>query len=199
MLGFPFIFRGALDVRAKAINHEMMLAATTALADLAREQVPEAVKGAYEGSEIAYGRDYLIPKPFDRRVLYHVAPAVAQAAMDSGVARMDVELGEYRDRLRAKLGPGYELMRDMRDRARRKKARVIFPEGHNDTIIRAASQLVEDGICEPVLLGRAPRIQEKADLLGVDISGVEVIYAADLEEERSRYAEQLFEKRLEKG
>jgi malate dehydrogenase (oxaloacetate-decarboxylating)(NADP+) len=199
VLGFPFIFRGALDVRAKAINHEMMLAATTALADLAREQVPEAVKGAYEGSEIAYGRDYLIPKPFDRRVLYHVAPAVAQAAMDSGVARMDVELGEYRDRLRAKLGPGYELMRDMRDRARRKKARVIFPEGHNDTIIRAASQLVEDGICEPVLLGRAPRIQEKADLLGVDISGVEVIYAADLEEERSRYAEQLFEKRARKG
>ena len=199
VLGFPFIFRGALDVRAKSINPEMMLAATHALADLAREQVPESVKGAYEGSDIAYGRDYLIPKPFDRRVLYHVAPAVAQAAMESGVARIDVDLGEYRDRLRGKLGPGYELMRDMRDRARARKARVIFPEGHNDTIIQAASQLAEDGICQPVLLGRALRIAEKAELLGVDISGVEIVYAAELEEARDCYAQQLYEKRSRKG
>ncbi|MGB1656766.1 MAG: NADP-dependent malic enzyme [Longimicrobiales bacterium] len=199
VLGFPFIFRGALDVRAKGINADMMLAATRALAELAREQVPESVKGAYEGTDISYGREYLIPKPFDRRVLYHVAPAVAEAAMQSGVARIDVDLGEYRDRLRAKLGPGYEVMRDMRDRARTRKARVVFPEGHNDTIIRAAGQLVADGICQPVLLGRAPRIAEKAQALGVDLSGVEIIYAADLGEDRHRYADQLFEKRARKG
>lgn len=199
VLGFPFIFRGALDVRARGINPEMMLAATKALAELAREQVPEAVKGAYEGTDISFGRDYLIPKPFDRRVLYHVAPAVAQAAMDSGVARIDVDPREYRDRLRASLGPGYEVMRDMRDRARRRKARVVFPEGHNDTIIQAASQLAEDGICHPILLGRTPRIQEKASLLGVDVSGVEIIYAAEFEEDRERFADQLFEKRARKG
>ena len=199
VLGFPFIFRGALDVRAKGINADMMLAATRALAELAREQVPESVKGAYEGTDISYGREYLIPKPFDRRVLYHVAPAVAEAAMQSGVARIVVDLGEYRDRLRAKLGPGYEVMRDMRDRARTRKARVVFPEGHNDTIIRAAGQLVADGICQPVLLGRAPRIAEKAQALGVDLSGVEIIYAADLGEDRHRYADQLFEKRARKG
>ena len=199
VLGFPFIFRGALDVRAKGINADMMLAATRALAELAREQVPESVKGAYEGTDISYGREYLIPKPFDRRVLYHVAPAVAEAAMQSGVARIVVDLGEYRDRLRAKLGPGYEVMRDMRDRARTRKARVVFPEGHNDTIIRAAGQLVAEGICQPVLLGRTPRIAEKAEALGVDLSGVEIIYAADLGEDRHRYADQLFEKRARKG
>lgn len=199
VLGFPFIFRGALDVRARGINADMMLAATRALAELAREQVPESVKGAYEGTDISYGREYLIPKPFDRRVLYHVAPAVAEAAMQSGVARIDVDLGEYRDRLRAKLGPGYEVMRDMRDRARTRKARVVFPEGHNDTIIRAAGQLAAEGICQPVLLGRTPRIAEKAEALGVDLSGVEIIYAADLGEDRHRYADQLFEKRARKG
>lgn len=199
VLGFPFIFRGALDVRARGINADMMLAATRALAELAREQVPESVKGAYEGTDISYGREYLIPKPFDRRVLYHVAPAVAEAAMQSGVARIDVDLGEYRDRLRAKLGPGYEVMRDMRDRARTRKARVVFPEGHNDTIIRAAGQLAAEGICQPVLLGRTPRIAEKAEALGVDLSGVEIIYAADLGEDRHRYADQLFEKQARKG
>ena len=199
VLGFPFIFRGALDVRAKSINEDMMLAATDALADLARKQVPESVKGAYEGTDITFGREYLIPKPFDRRVLYHVAPAVAEAAMKSGVAGIDVDLGEYRDRLRAKLGPGYEVMRDMRDRARTRKARVLFPEGHNDTIIRAAGQLLADGICHPVLLGRAPRIAEKAEGLGVDLKGVEIIYAAELDADRDRYAGQLFEKRARKG
>ena len=199
VLGFPFIFRGALDVRARGINPAMMLAATRALASLAREQVPESVKGAYEGTDLSFGREYLIPKPFDRRVLYHVAPAVAEAAIDSGVARIDLDLDEYRDRLRAKLGPGYQIMRDMRERARRRKARVVFPEGHNDTIIRAAGQLLADGICHPVLLGRAPRIAEKAAALGVDLEGVEILYAATCDEDRRRYADQLFEKRARKG
>jgi malate dehydrogenase (oxaloacetate-decarboxylating)(NADP+) len=199
VLGFPFIFRGALDVRARAINHEMMLAATRALADLARQEVPESVRGAYGGSELTFGREYLIPTPFDSRVLFHVAPAVAGAAMETGVARVEVDLDEYRDRLRASLGPGREVMRWMTARARRNPARVVFPEGHNDTVIQAASQLVEDGICVPVLLGRPPRIQEKAKSLGVSLEGVNIVYAAELEEKRAEFAERLFKKRGRKG
>ena len=145
VLGFPFIFRGALDVRAKGIDEAMMLAATRALAELAREEVPETVRGAYEGSEFSFGREYLIPKPFDHRVLFHVAPAVAKAAMDSGLARIELDMQEYQDRLRASLGPGREVMRWMVDRARRKSARVVFSEGHNETVIRAAAHLVEEG------------------------------------------------------
>jgi len=199
VLGFPFIFRGALDVRARSINAEMMLAATHALADLAREEVPDTVRGAYEGSEFSFGREYLIPKPFDHRVLFHVAPAVARAAMESGVARRDLDLDEYRDRLRASLGPGREVMRWMTTRARRHKARVIFPEGHNDTIIRAAAQMVEEGVCRPVLLGRPPRIAEKAEALGVDLDGIEIMYAAEKKDEREEYARRLFQKRGRKG
>jgi malate dehydrogenase (oxaloacetate-decarboxylating)(NADP+) len=199
VLGFPFIFRGALDVRARGINHEMMLAATRALADLARQEVPDVVRGAYEGSEISFGREYLIPKPFDHRVLFHVAPAVARAAMESGIARVDVDLDEYRDRLRASLGPGREVMRWMTARARRNKARVVFPEGHNDTVIQAAVQMVEDGICQPVLLGRQPRMDEKAKALGVSLAGIEIIYAAKMDEQREIYAERLFKKRGRKG
>ena len=111
VLGFPFIFRGALDVRARTVNEEMMLAATHALAELARQDVPEAVLTAYDGETISYGREYLIPKPFDGRVLFHVAPAVAKAAMDSGVARIELDLDEYREQLRASLGPAREVMR----------------------------------------------------------------------------------------
>ncbi len=106
VLGFPFIFRGALDVRATGINEEMMLAATNALAELAREQVPDTVRGAYEGSEMSFGKEYLIPKPFDHRVLFHVAPAVAKAAIETGVARVTLDLDQYVDRLQASLGPG---------------------------------------------------------------------------------------------
>ena len=199
VLGFPFIFRGALDVRARGINPEMMLAATTALADLARAEVPDTVRGAYDGSEISFGREYLIPTPFDHRVLFHVAPAVAKAAMDSGVARIELDLDEYRDRLMASLGPGREVMRWMTNRARRKTARVVFPEGHNDTIIRAAAQMVEDGTCQPVLLGRPPRLAEKAEMLGVDLNGVEIVYAAEMEERRDEFAAALFKKRGRRG
>ena len=199
VLGFPFIFRGALDVRARGINEAMMLAATNALAELAREEVPDTVKGAYEGTNIAFGRDYLIPKPFDQRVLFYVAPAVAKAAMESGLARVDVDLDEYRDRLRASLGPGHEVMRWMTNRARRWPARVVFPEGHNDTIIRAAVQMVEEGVARPVLIGRPPRVEEKARSMGVSLDGVEIVYAAELEEKRWEYARTLFERRGRKG
>ena len=199
VLGFPFIFRGALDVRARGINPEMMLAATKALADLAREEVPDTVRGAYEGSEFSFGREYLIPKPFDHRVLFHVAPAVAKAAMESGVARITLDLGEYEDRLRASLGPGREVMRWMVNRARRRLARVVFSEGHNDTVIRAAAHLVEERICHPVLVARPERLAERAEELGVDLEGIEVVFAPEDDERRDAFAERLFRRRGRKG
>ncbi len=199
VLGFPFIFRGALDVRARAINAEMMLAATHALAELAREEVPEAVRGAYEGNEFSFGRQYVIPKPFDDRVLFYVAPAVARAAMETGVSRITLDLDEYRDRLRASLGPGREVMRWMTHRARRRRARVVLPEGHNEAIIRAAVELVEEGVAHPILVGRRSRIEEKACGMGLKLDGVDIVYAADLESERHAYADALFEARGRKG
>lgn len=199
VLGFPFIFRGALDVRAKGIDENMMLAATHALADLAKEDVPVSVRGVYEESDIAFGREYLIPKPFDERVLFYVAPAVAQAAMESGLARTTVDPDEYQQELRASLGPGREIMRWMTSEASKHPARVVFPEGHNDTIIEAAVRMAEDGVCQPVLLGRPPRVQEKAELLGVDLEGVEVVYAAACTEKRYEFAQTLFERRARRG
>jgi malate dehydrogenase (oxaloacetate-decarboxylating)(NADP+) len=199
VLGFPFIFRGALDVRARGVNPEMMMAATRALAELARADVPENVVDAYGGENIHFGRSYLIPKPFDNRVLFHVAPAVAAAAMESGIARQEIDLDEYRDRLRASLGPGREVIRWMTQRARRRPARIVFPEGHNATIIRAAAQMVEEGVCRPVLLGRPPRVEEKAAEIGVSLDGVEIHYAAQDGENRYGFAEELFRRRARKG
>ena len=199
VLGFPFIFRGALDVRARSVNEEMMLAATQALAALAREDVPEAVVTAYDGETIRFGPKYLIPKPFDGRVLFHVAPAVAQAAMDSGVARIKVDLNEYRERLRASLGPGREVMRWMTSRARQRPPRLVIPEGHNERVIRAAAQMVEGGVARPILMGRPATVRDKAKSLGVDLTGVEVIFAVDEEATRERYAEDLYRRRARKG
>jgi malate dehydrogenase (oxaloacetate-decarboxylating)(NADP+) len=199
VLGFPFIFRGALDVRATAINEEMKLAATRALAELARTDVPETVVSAYGGDQIHFGRKYLIPTPFDHRVLLFVAPAVARAAMESGVAREQIDLKEYRDRLKASLGPGREVMRWMTDRARGRPARVVVPEGHNEKVIRAAVQMVEEGVARPVIIGRPERVAERAVELGVDLRGVEIVHAAEEEEARERYAGRLYERRFRKG
>ena len=199
VLGFPFLFRGALDVRATTINEEMMLAATHALAELARTDVPEAVLSAYGGERIHFGRNYLIPKPFDHRVLFFVAPAVAKAAMESGVARKELDLEEYRDRLRASLGPGREVMRWMTNRARRDPKRVVLAEGHNDKVIRMAAQMVEEGVARPILIGRPPRVREKAEAMGVELKGVEIVYAADEDDTRERYARELHQRRLRKG
>ncbi len=199
VLGFPFIFRGALDVRARTVNEEMMLAATYALAELAREDVPEAVRSAYGGETISFGRKYLIPRPFDGRVLLHVAPAVAKAAMETGVARIQLDLNEYRERLRASLGPGREVMRWMTTRARQRPARLVIPEGHNERVIRAAAQMVEEGVARPILLGRPSTVREKAEALGVDLTGVDVIFTVDEEATRERYAEDLNRRRARKG
>jgi malate dehydrogenase (oxaloacetate-decarboxylating)(NADP+) len=199
VLGFPFIFRGALDVRARSITPNMMLAATKALSELARQEVPESVIMAYGGDPIEFGRDYIIPKPFDPRVLFYVSPAVAGAAMDDGVARITLDLDEYRDRLKASLGPGMEVMQRMVSLARRNPKRVVLPDGDSDRILRAAARVVEDGVAIPVLVGRPSRIRDRAQTLGVSLEGVEIVDPAEEDEKRERYAGALHQRRLRKG
>lgn len=199
VLGFPFLFRGALDVRASAINEEMTLAATRALATLAREDVPEIVAAAYGETTFRFGRDYLIPKPFDSRVLLWVAPAVAEAAMASGVARVELDLDEYRLQLEARLGRTREVMRDIMLLARRDPRRIVFPEGEHERVIRAASRSSDEGIALPVLLGRRDRILRSAESLGVDLSRVELIDPSEDEARLERYAEVLYQRRQRKG
>jgi len=199
VLGFPFIFRGALDVRSRAVNAPMMLAATRALAELAREETPESVRMAYGGEEFQFGPEYLIPKPFDSRVLLHVAPAVARAAMDSGVSRIELDMTEYRDRLRASLGPGHEVMRRMFNMARRDRKRVVLADGYSSRTIRAACSLVEQGAAHPILIGRKAKIEGIAREMGLELEGVELIYPPAEEETRYHYADLLYEKRMRKG
>jgi len=167
VLGFPFIFRGALDVRAQQINEEMKLAASRALAALAREDVPDSVLKAYNLETLRFGPDYIIPKPFDPRVLLWVAPAVAEAAMQSGVARRPVELDAYRRQLEARLGKGWELMRLVINKAQSAPKRIVFGEGEEPKIIRAAAAIKEQGIGEPILLGRKKVIRALVHDLGL--------------------------------
>ena len=199
VLGFPFIFRGALDVRARAITDEMKLAATHALASLAREDVPEAVAHAYGEETFRFGRRYLIPKPFDSRVLLWVAPAVARAAIESGVARHEVDPEDYRTALEARLGRRREVMRDIMLLAQRAPGRIVYPEGENDRIIRAVVQARAEGIARPVLLGRPDRIERRAKELHIDLGGIELIDPRADEDRLERYARRLFERRQRKG
>ena len=199
VLGFPFLFRGALDVRARAINEEMMLAATYALAELAKESVPLSVTAAYGGDHFEYGREYLIPKPFDSRVLFHVAPAVAKAAMETGVARETIDLEDYEDRLKASLGPSGNVMRGVVTRARKRPMRVVLTDGYNERVIRACQQIVEDGVAVPILIGREDKIEKICELHGLDITGTEIVHPTVSDEVRHRYAEELYKSRLRKG
>ena len=169
VLGFPFIFRGALDVYATGINEEMKLAAARALAALAHEDVPDSVLLAYGQESIKFGKDYLIPKPLDPRVLLWVAPAVAEAAMQSGVARRQIDLEEYKQELISRQGIGRQVRQNIIDRARAgQRKRIVFPEGEEPKIIRAAMQVRDEGIAEPILLGRPERIQHTIDNLGLN-------------------------------
>src|SRR5690606_25769664 len=199
VLGFPFIFRGALDVRARAINDEMKLAATRALADLAKQDVPEAVERAYGDERFRFGPDSVIPRPFAPRIMLWVAPAVAKAAMDSGVSRIDIDLRKYRERLESRLGRGREVMRSILNQASLDPQRIVFPEGEHERIIRAAAQIVEEAVAHPVLLGSTERIRETAEALGVSLEGIELIDPADRPEERERYAQRLYHMRQRKG
>jgi malate dehydrogenase (oxaloacetate-decarboxylating)(NADP+) len=176
VLGFPFIFRGALDVRARAINEEMKIAATMALANLAKEDVPDSVMRAYGRRRIEFGRNYIIPKPFDPRVLLWEAPAVARAAMDSGVARRPIKDFEaYKDALEARLGKSREVMRFFIHKAQQAPRRIVFPEGGEEKILRAAQVIVDDRIAAPILLGHRDSIEKEIRHLGLDLHGVEIV------------------------
>src|SRR5256885_3668307 len=198
VLGFPFIFRGALDVRAKKINDEMEMAATRALAALAREEVPESVMRAYGLDRLRFGPDYLIPKPFDPRVLLWVAPAVAWAAVGSGVAGRVIDVDEYRAELDARLGRAREVMRGLSSRAQTAAQRIVFPEGEDPRILKAARILADDGVAEPILLGDPDAIRREADDAGVTLEEITLANpraSVHLE----TFAQELWERRRRKG
>lgn len=176
VLGFPFIFRGALDVRATAINDEMKLAATQALAELAQMDVPDSVRRAYGVESMEFGPEYIIPKPFDPRVLTHVAPAVARAAMETGVAQRQIDLDAYRDELEKRLGKSQEVMRMVVHKAQRSPRRVVFPEGTQDKILRASQILVDEAVARPILIGNRERILTRARQLHLHLENqVEIV------------------------
>jgi malate dehydrogenase (oxaloacetate-decarboxylating)(NADP+) len=189
VLGFPFIFRGALDVRADEINEEMKVAAARALARLAREDVPDAVVKAYGDDPIQFGSEYIIPKPVDDRVLFEVAPAVAQAAMDSGAARTELDPDAYVEHLEARLGKSRELMRVVLNKAKSDPKRVALAEGDDEKMVRAAHQLIEEEIADPVLVGERELIAGHIEGLGLEFDAEPEIVdpeETDLEREATR-------------
>jgi malate dehydrogenase (oxaloacetate-decarboxylating)(NADP+) len=199
VLCFPFLFRGALDTHASAINDEMKLAAVHALAQLAKEDVPDSVRRAYGNSEIKFGREYLLPKPFDPRVLLRMAPAVAQAAMDSGVARRPIlDMEKYTEHLEALQGRSKEIMRTMINKAKAAPKRVVFPEGEEDKILRSVQVLLDERIAIPILIGEEKVIREKANALNIELRGTEIINPRK-SEKLNAYSEVLFAKRQRKG
>lgn len=198
VLGFPFIFRGALDVRATQINEVMKIAAVNALANLAKEDVPEAVVKAYGIESLTFGPDYLIPKPFDPRVLLWEAPAVAKAAMETGVAGRTIDLEAYRDELEARLGKSREMMRVVFHKARELPKRIALAEGEHEKTIRAAHQLIDERIAVPLLIGNADQIKKTAAMVHCSLEGVEIVDPATCAK-REQYAERVFEIRQRKG
>jgi len=199
VLGFPFIFRGALDVRASAINEEMKMAAVKALANLAKEPVPEMVFNAYGGESFEFGRTYIIPKPFDPRVLWYVAPAVAKAAIESGVAREIIEdWSAYEEELKERLGLSKEIIRNMVQKAQKNPKRVVYPEGEEEKIIRAAHICYTENIAKPILLGNAERIKEIINTLDYDEKEFE-IFDPESCTKCEDYAKAFFYKRQRKG
>jgi malate dehydrogenase (oxaloacetate-decarboxylating)(NADP+) len=199
VLGFPYIFRGALDVRATAINMEMKVAAAHALADLAREDVPDEVAAAY-GARPKYGPDYIIPVPFDPRLISAVPPAVAKAAMDTGVARKPiVDMDAYGQQLRTRRDPVAGVLQRVYERLRRQPRRVVFAEGEEEQVIRAAASFVHQGLGTALLVGREDRVRETAGTLGVELGGgIEIINAA-LSQRNAAYAAYLYERLQRKG
>jgi malate dehydrogenase (oxaloacetate-decarboxylating)(NADP+) len=198
VLGFPFIFRGALDVRARTITEEMKVAAAEALAELAREDVTDEVLRAYGRHRMRFGRDYLIPKPFDNRVLYWVAPAVARAAMESGVAREPVDVDQYKARLYHTISATRRVLWSITESAKAHPRRIVFPEGDSDSILRAAHAVIEAGIAVPVLLGVRERLLEQAERLGVDLSGATIVDPRE-NERFDEYVDVYWQKRQRRG
>ncbi len=201
VLGFPFIFRGALDVRARKINEQMKKAAAFALAALAKEEVPDDVKRAYGNENFSFGRNYLIPKPFDKRVLTRVSPAVAKAAMDSGVARITInDLNAYAKSLQERLGQTSSIMRNIRSRLpSAEKPKIVFPEGTHARILKAVSILRDEGLIEPVLLGNKKIIHKKMDQLGIsNLKDLSIIHPEDSENYET-FVKEYFTQRQRKG
>jgi malate dehydrogenase (oxaloacetate-decarboxylating)(NADP+) len=201
VLGFPYIFRGALDVRAKEITEGMKMAATHAIAELTKQPVPDDVAAAYGGEQMQFGPEYLIPKPFDARVLIWEASAVAEAAVNEGVARIsaeDFDIERYREELEARLGLTRSIMRRVINIARKESKRIVFSEGENPTIIKAASQCIAEGICEPILLGQLERIDAVKEELGLSFE-CETIDVRYDPRRRTVYADELHQLRGRKG
>ena len=201
VLGFPYIFRGALDVRATRITEGMKMAATKAIAELARETVPDDVLSAYDGEQIQFGPEYIIPKPFDARVLIWEASAVAAAAVEEGVAGIspkDFSYEKYREELEARLGLTRSIMRRVINQAKRDKKRIVFCEGEDPTVIKAASQCISEGICEPILLGNIDRIGAVKEELGLNFDCEEIDVRYD-PRRRGSYAQELHNIRGRKG
>ncbi|MCH1592207.1 MAG: hypothetical protein L7R66_04360, partial [Candidatus Thalassarchaeaceae archaeon] len=201
VLGFPYIFRGALDVRATRITEGMKMAATKAIAELAREPVPDDVLSAYNGEQIQFGPEYIIPKPFDARVLIWEASAVAAAAVEEGVAGISpgsFDIEKYREELESRLGLTRSIMRGVINRAKRDKKRIVFCEGEDPTVIKAASQCISEGICDPILLGNIDRIEAVKEELGLTFDCEEIDVRYD-PRRRGSYAEELHLIRGRKG
>ena len=200
VLGFPYIFRGALDVRAKTINMEMKIAAAMALAQLAREDVPDEVANAYRGARPRFGRDYLIPAPFDPRLISVVPPAVAIAAMESGVARRPiVDMKNYRAELSARRDPVAAVMQTIYERVRRSPKRVVFAEGEEEQVIRAALAFVNQGLGRAILVGREDRVLNTASAAGLELCDKIEVHNAKLSSRNAVYAQFLFERLQRKG
>jgi malate dehydrogenase (oxaloacetate-decarboxylating)(NADP+) len=175
VLGFPFIFRGALDVRARVINDEMKVAAARALANLAKEPVPHQVEKAYRGERLKFGRTYIIPKPFDPRVLIWEASAVAQAAMETGVAQVKIDIDEYREQLEARLGFSRKVMRGMINKARSNPKRIVFAEGDQVPVLKACEIILDEGMARPILLGNEDRIKAIIEEQNLNLESVEIV------------------------
>ena len=202
VLGFPYIFRGAMDVRATGINEEMKLAAAYALASLAKEPVPEEVNQAFHSGNLTFGKDYLIPKPTDPRLIETIAPAVARAAMESGIAHKPIEDWDmYKETLRRRLGIGDPLIRQIKAKAKNSLKRIVFAEGENYKMLKAAEIILNEGLLKPILLGNREKINQIALENNLEIKDVEILdpKCDDQKDLRVQFGEYLFEKRKRKG
>ncbi len=187
VLGFPYIFRGALDVRATCINEKMKIAAVRAIAALAKESVPEEVLLAYDQTNLIFGPDYIIPKPNDPRLISTVSPAVAKAAIKSGVSQIEInDWDAYQNTLRERLGIGSKLIRNITRTAKINKKRIVFPEGHSHKVLKAVQEIISEDICHPILLGNEEYIYEKLEQYGLDLTGVEIIDPKSKEQNETR-------------
>jgi malate dehydrogenase (oxaloacetate-decarboxylating)(NADP+) len=199
VLGFPYIFRGALDVRARSINEEMKVAAARALAELAREDVPDEVAAAYHGSRPTFGKDYIIPTPFDPRLISFIPPFVAQAAMDTGVARKPIEdMEEYRHSLARRLDPTASFLQGVQNTVRQDQKRIVFAEGEEPQVVRAAFTFQQQGLGHPILIGREAQVERTMQQMGVPEGSLESVNAR-LSDRNADYTDYLYERLQRKG